>query len=328
MTERSLIAAAGAGRMGRGLAHVFAYAGHTVDLVDLKKRTAAEHAEVASAVDTDLRRGLGAMVDHGVMAAEGLDRIVNRVRLVAAEDADEALGRADIVFEAVPEVIEAKRAALAQVGNAAKPDAIVASATSTILVEDLAPLITHPERFLNAHWLNPAYIIPLVELSPGARTAPTTVEALETLLKSVGKVPVLCAASPGFIVPRLQALVMNEAARLVEDGVATPEQIDLATRYGLGFRFATLGVVEFIDWGGGDILHYASDYLRNALGAERYAAPEVIRRNMESGAIGLKTGRGFHDYKGRDIDAYQRETIGRFLDLLDHYGLLKPPAGG
>lgn len=326
MTAPARIAAVGAGRMGRGLAHVFAYAGHEIDLIDLKPRDADGRRLLAEAVDADVRRSLGAMVEHGVLEAGALEAILDRIGVVDEARADDALARADVIFEAVPEVIDAKRAALGRIGHAADADAIVASATSTIMVDDLAPMITEPERFLNAHWLNPAFLIPLVEISPGKDTARATVERLSTLLDSVGKVPVECAASPGFIVPRLQALMMNEAARLVEEGVATPEQIDKATRFGLGFRFATLGVVEFIDWGGGDILHYASAYLKDALDADRFAAPEIIGRNMESGAIGLKTGRGFYDYEGKDLDAYQRETIGRFLELLRHYELLKPAA--
>ncbi|MFP6757794.1 MAG: 3-hydroxybutyryl-CoA dehydrogenase [Alphaproteobacteria bacterium] len=325
MTARARIAAVGAGRMGRGLAHVFAYAGHRFDLIDLKERDADGRQTLAGAVDADVRRSLGAMVDHGALEAGALDPVLDRINLVEAERADQALATADVIFEAVPEVMTAKRDALARIGRAASSAAIVASATSTIMVDDLAPMIAGADRFLNAHWLNPAFLVPLVEISPGKDTARDTVERLSALLTSVGKVPVECAASPGFIVPRLQALIMNEAARMIEDGVATAEQIDQATRFGLGFRFATMGVVEFIDWGGGDILHYASAYLADALGSDRFAAPEIVARNMKNGAIGLKTGRGFHDYEGRDIDAYQRETMGRFLELLQHYDLLKPP---
>ena len=99
--------------------------------------------------------------------------------------------------------------------------------------------------------------------------------------------PVVCAPRPGYIVPRIQALAMNEAARMVEEGVATAEDIDKAIKYGFGFRFAVLGMLEFIDWGGGDILYYASRYLTEALGSERYAAPEIVERNMREGRIGL-----------------------------------------
>jgi 3-hydroxybutyryl-CoA dehydrogenase len=326
VSGRPEVVVVGAGRMGRGLAHVFAYAGHPVTLVDLKPRRAGERERLTAAVFADLRRSLGALADHGVMPAQAVTRIVERVGLADVATAETALAGADFVFEAVPEVIDAKRAALAAIGRLARADAVVASTTSTILVDELAAHIEGPERFLNAHWLNPAYLIPLVEISPGQATSTAVVAALEALLESVGKVTVVCAASPGTIVPRLQALAMNEAARLVEEGVASAEAIDKATRYGFGFRFAILGVVEFIDWGGGDILYYADEHLRRSLGAERFSAPEVVRRNMESGAIGLKAGRGFHDYAGRDLDAYQRATIARFLDLLGHYGLLRPPA--
>ena len=98
----------------------------------------------------------------------------------------------------------------------------------------------------------------------------------------------MCAPRPGYIVPRIQALAMNEAARMVEEGVASAEDIDKAIKYGFGFRFAVLGMLEFIDWGGGDILYYASRYLTQALGSERYAAPEIVERNMREGRIGLQ----------------------------------------
>jgi 3-hydroxybutyryl-CoA dehydrogenase len=316
------IAVVGAGRMGRGLAHVFAYAGHAITLIDSKPRSPAEHETLRREAFADVERSLAGLVDYGAMPAAKVCDIVSRIAIVTDES---ALETADVVFEAVPETLDAKRQALALIGRVAQPEAIVASATSSMMVDELAAMIERPARFLNAHWLNPAHLIPLVEVSPGTETDASVVECLEGLLKDVGKVPVVCTASPGFIVPRLQALAMNEAARLVEEGVATPEAIDTATRFGLGFRFAAMGVVEFIDWGGGDTLYRASEYLRDRLGAERYAPPDTVRENMESGAIGVKTGRGFHDYAGRDMDAYRKQTLDRFLALLIHYDLLKPP---
>ncbi|HEU0145891.1 MAG TPA: 3-hydroxyacyl-CoA dehydrogenase family protein, partial [Bradyrhizobium sp.] len=148
---------------------------------------------------------------------------------------------------------------------------------------------------------------------------------LKTLLEGIGKVPVVCAATPGFIVPRIQALAMNEAARMVGEGVASAEKIDKAIRYGFGFRYAVLGLLEFIDWGGGDILYYASRYLEGALGSDRYRAPEVIARNMEEGRIGLRTGAGFLDYTGMDIDSYREQRLGALLDMLRHFELARPP---
>ncbi len=109
----------------------------------------------------------------------------------------------------------------------------------------------------------------------------------------------MCAARPGYIVPRIQALAMNEAARMVEEGVASAEDIDKAIKYGFGFRFAVLGLLEFIDWGGGDILYYASRYLTGALGSERYAAPEIVERNMnEKAAAACATARASSITKG------------------------------
>ena len=181
---------------------------------------------------------------------------------------------AAVIFEGVPEVLDLKREVLARISALAGPAPIIASTTSTILVDDLSCAVERPERFLNAHWLNPAFLIPLVELSPGARTDPAVTARLKALLEGIGKVPVVCAARPGYIVPRIQALAMNEAARMVEEGVASAEDIDKAIKYGFGVRFATLGMLEFIDYGGGDILYYASRYLtRRARRCDRYAAP-------------------------------------------------------
>jgi 3-hydroxybutyryl-CoA dehydrogenase len=214
---------------------------------------------------------------------------------------------------------------LAAASRQIRPDVIIASTTSTILVDDLSGAIEHPERFLNVHWLNPAYLIPLVEISPGEKTDPTAIDRVKALLEGIGKVPVVCAATPGFIVPRIQALAMNEAARMVEEGVATAEDIDKAIRYGFGFRYAVLGLLEFIDWGGGDILFYASRYLEGALHSDRYRAPEVISNNMRDGRIGMRTGAGFLDYSGLDVDAYRERRLAAMVDMLRHFGMARPP---
>ena len=239
-----------------------------------------------------------------------------RVSVVPEAEAAAALSSAAVIFEGVPEVLDLKREALARASELAGPKPIIASTTSTILVDDLSGAVEHPERFLNAHWLNPAYLVPLVEMSPGKHTDPAVTARLKALLEGIGKVPVVCAARPGYIVPRIQALAMNEAARMVEEGVASPEEIDKAIKYGFGFRFAVLGMLEFIDWGGGDILYYASRYLTKALDNERYAAPDIVERNMGEGHIGLKTGQGFLDYEGLDVDAYRAERLKAFVAML------------
>ena len=311
--------------MGRGMAIAFAYAGMGVNLIDLKPRSDAAWQQLADEAAAELRGSLALLAQLGAVPANAVERIAARVRLVRESEADAALATAEVVFEGVPETLEAKREALARVCAAAPADTIIASTTSTILVTDLVPLITHPERLINAHWLNPAYVIPLVELSVHPGTAPAVRERLRTLLEGIGKVTVECGPAPGYIVPRLQALLMNEAARMVAEGVATPEDIDKATRYGLGLRFAAVGVVEFIDFGGNDILYHASRYLSRTLSAERYTAPAVVDTMMAEGRNGLKSGQGFYDYRGIDVDAYRLDVLQRTLGMLQHAGLFKPP---
>ena len=305
------LAAVGAGRMGRGIALAFAMAGYDFALVDLKRRGGAQWSSLESQAQAEMGASLDMLAELGALSDAG--SAMARIRMVPEKGAAQVLSQCDIVFEAVPETLEAKRDAFARICALASPAAILASTTSTILVTDLVPLVTHPERLLNAHWLNPAYVIPLVELSAHEATSPRVLATLEGLLEAAGKVPVRCAPTPGYIVPRLQALMMNEAARMVEEGVASAEQIDRATRFGLGLRFAAIGVIEFIDYGGNDILYYASRYLAERVSAERYAPPENVQRLMREGNLGLKTGRGFYDYRGRDGQAYRKDVLARTL---------------
>lgn len=325
MSARPLIACLGAGRMGRGIAVAFAYAGHEVAIVDFKPREADKFKALEAEATGEVRKTFSSMARFGLLKDTDIDTLVSRVRIVPEADAGAALSSSAIIFEGVPEVLDQKREALARASQLAGPEPIIASTTSTILVDDISSAIEKPERFLNAHWLNPAYLVPLVEVSPGAKTDPAATAKVKELLEGIGKVPVVCAASPGYIVPRIQALAMNEAARMVEEGVASPEELDKAIKYGFGFRFAVLGLLEFIDWGGGDILHYASEYMTTALNNERYAAPEIIGRNMAEGKIGLRTGEGFLNYEGLDMDAYREGRLSAFVDLLKHFQLQKPP---
>ena len=322
---RPPIACLGAGRMGRGIAVVFAFAGHDVAVVDFKPRDADASARLATEAHGEIRATLEVLGRIGLLQAKDIGTITARISFVPKTDANAALAQAGVIFEGVPEVLDVKRAALAEASRLAGPQTVIASTTSTILVDELSDCVERPERFLNAHWLNPAFLIPLVELSPGVRTDPDVVARLKSLLEAIGKVPVVCGARPGFIVPRIQALAMNEAARLVEEGVASAEEIDKAIKFGFGFRFAVLGILEFIDWGGGDILYYASRYLTEALDHPRYAAPEIIERNMREGHIGLKTRRGFLNYEGIDVDAYREERLAAFASLLRGFGLAREP---
>jgi 3-hydroxybutyryl-CoA dehydrogenase len=323
--RREIIATAGAGRMGRGIAVAFAYAGHQVKVVDLKPRTPAGAGRLAADGCAEVRSTLSSLANLDLFDPALVETIAGQIEFVPSEHATRALAIADVVFEAVPETMAAKRHALQVIGAAARPDAVVASTTSTILTDELQALVVAPERYLNAHWLNPAFLVPLVELAPGRDSDPGAVDRLKTLLLSIGKVPVLCRASPGYIVPRVQALAMNEAARLVEEGVATAEEVDKATRYGFGFRFAVLGLLEFIDWGGSDTLYHASRYLTGATGETRFATPAIVEATMAAGRTGLATGRGFYDYRSVDVHAYRQARMRAFVAQLRHMDLARPP---
>ncbi|QNK65600.1 3-hydroxybutyryl-CoA dehydrogenase [Variovorax sp. PAMC26660] len=319
-------AAVGAGRMGRGIAIAFAYAGHRISLIDLRQRSDEAWQRLRDEAKAEIEASLTGLSQLGVLDAQLIQSIAARVDFVNAAAAPKALAAAELVFEGVPETMDAKREAFEQINRHCRDDAILTSTTSSILVTQLAALVRLPARFLNMHWLNPAYVIPVVELSCHPGTDAAVLARTKALMEEIGKLPVVCGASPGYIVPRLQALVMNEAARMIEDGAATAEEIDKATRYGLGLRFAALGVVEFIDFGGCDILHHASREMSASLDAGRYTAPAIVGRMVEEGRLGLKSGSGFYDYEGRDIAAYRRDVLSRTLGELRHAGLWRAPA--
>jgi 3-hydroxybutyryl-CoA dehydrogenase len=165
--------------------------------------------------------------------------------------------------------------------------------------------------------------MPLVELAVGSQTSEVTYQSVRDSLVSIGKVPVRCSASsPGYIVPRIQALAMNEAARMVEEGVASAEDIDTAVRVGFGLRFSVLGLLEFIDWGGNDILFHGTSHLSRTLDKQRFQIPDIVKDNMDAGHNGLRDGKGFYEYTGTDTEAYRRMRLGQFLNLIEFSKLL------
>ena len=322
---RPTVICLGAGRMGRGIAVCFAYAGHDVVVIDAKPRDAAGFAALSADVIAELRATFASMASFGLFDPQHIDAILARVTVRPDAETADIIAQNGILFECIPEIADLKRELFARISAIAPPDMIIASTTSAILVDELSPAVVLPSRFLNAHWLNPAYIIPLVEVSPGAATSPDTVTRLLALLESIGKVPVVCKPSPGFIVPRIQSLAMNEAARMVEENVASPEDIDKAVRYGFGFRFSVLGLLEFIDWGGGDILYHGSRYLSQALQSPRFDPPQNVIDNMHAGRLGLRAGQGFFDYPPAEVEAYRHARLQALVNRLRDEGLARAP---
>jgi 3-hydroxybutyryl-CoA dehydrogenase len=310
---RAPVAVLGPGRIGRQIALAFAVARHPVVIVDLKERSVADAERALADARREIARDLGLMAEEQVITesegAEALARIEDRVGLGA-------LDGCGFVQEALPESVDLKREAFKALAGAVAPDAVIASGSSTISPSHLADAVDRPERFLVAHWLNPAHIIPLVEVVPGSRTAEATVARTLDLLRTLGKTPVRCKDSPGFIGPRLQVLLMNEAVRLVEEGVATPEEVDTAFRAGMGFRYASIGIFEFIDWGGVDILYRASRYMTEATGDARFKAARLVEEKMARNELGPKTGRGFFDYAGERRQTFETDKVRLLLRQL------------
>ena len=303
----------GAGRIGRQIALAFALGGWQVHLRDVKDRSRADADAVLADARREIERDLGLMVEEAVVkptdAADALARIEAGVGL-------DGIGDCDFVQEALPELLGVKREAFARLKGRVQDDAVIASTSSTISPRHLADAVAGPERFLVAHWLNPAHIIPLVEVVPGATTAPATVDRTLALLERLGKTPVRCGDSPGFIGPRLQVLLMNEAVRLVEEGVATPEDVDRAFRAGMGFRYASVGIFEFIDWGGVDVLHRASRFMTEATGDARFAPARLVDEKIARNELGPKTGRGFFEYDGDRRQTFERAKVRALLRQL------------
>lgn len=310
------LAVLGLGRMGRGIAEAYAFGGKRVLMVDAKDRDEAGFAALAEDARHEIADDLAFLASIGVGNAEDVADAVGRITFARRSDAERQLADVPIHFECVPETTEAKSALFEWACSHAAPDAVMASTSSTMAVDDLASLGSNPGRFVNAHWLNPAMLMPLVEVARGSQSDEAAVERLVASLEAIGKSPVVMKNSPGYIVPRIQALAMNEAARLVEEGVASAEDIDKAIRLGFGIRYAVLGMVEFIDFGGNDILYYASDYLSKTVDADRYKAPEIVDRHMAEGRNGLRDGAGFYDWSGIDAGEYRQKRLGAFVSLL------------
>jgi len=307
------IAVVGPGRMGSAIAQVFAAAGHEVRLLDVKERTPAKREATFEEVHDTVASNLAFLTGAGRFDG---DEATVRDRIECTADVSAALDGADWVFETLPEDPDVKTDFLRAAAEDVPAGAVITTATSSISLATLAPAAPDPDRLLITHWLNPAFIVPLVEVARSERTESTAVETTVELLDSVGKEPVICRDNPGFIGSRIQAAAMNEAVRAWEEGVASAAEIDTALQSGVGFRMAAMGLIEFIDIGGVDILYYVDEYLREELGS-RFDPPESVVEKMENDDLGPSTGRGFYEYEDADTDDLVAEKYRVMLALRD-----------
>lgn len=272
----------GGGRMGAGIAHGFLLAGSQVTVVERDEDAAtAASARVLDSIAASIARGT---------AAETVEAY--RARFAASADRA-ALASCALVVEAVPEDLSLKIEALTGIEAHVAPDAAIASNTSSISIDELAAALAHPDRFLGMHFFNPVPASSLVEIVRGASTAPPLVDAARGWVQALGKTPVVVADAPGFASSRLGVALGLEAIRMVEEGVASPSDIDAAMT--LGYKHP-IGPLRLTDIVGLDVRLGIAEYLAAQLG-ERFEPPVLLRRLVAEGHLGRKTGRGFYEWK-------------------------------
>jgi 3-hydroxybutyryl-CoA dehydrogenase len=278
------IAVLGAGTMGGGIAHTAAQAGFTVLMYDAKE---GQVDRARAAIDGRLNRA----VEQGKLPAAEAQAVMDRLQPV---EAMEDFAGADLAIEAVVEVMAVKQEAFRRLDRILPPGAMLATNTSSLSITELAQVTKRPERVVGLHFFNPAPVMKLIEVVRGEDTSPTTVEEALTLARRLGKEPVVVQKdTPGFIVNRVLMPLFIEAIRILEEGIASPEDIDKAVKLGLNHP---MGPLQLADLTGLDVDLNVMDYLFDETKDSRFAAPLTLRRLVRAGRLGRKTGRGFYEY--------------------------------
>ena len=286
------ITIAGAGTMGYSMADIFTQNGYEVTLWNHRQPT--------------------------------LDKAKTKISPAAAEkitfttSLDAFRGR-DLIVESIAENLDIKLDFYRQMSPLADPETIIATNTSGLSINKLAEAVTGPERFLGMHWFNPPTLIPLIEIIKNAKTRPDVARTIYDLSLAIGKKPALVEKDvPGFAANRIQLAVLREALALVRDGVVSVEGADAVMKYGLGFRWACLGPLETVDFGGLDVFYHISEYLMPDL-EDSHAVPELLAKKFQAGEYGVKNGKGFYDYAGdkaREATAARDKKLQAVYDAL------------
>jgi 3-hydroxybutyryl-CoA dehydrogenase len=309
---RPAYAVIGSGYMGGGIAQSLALSGANVHIAD---------------VDIDIARGnrdrLIAEAEQfaadGLFPAEAPAIITERLTAATIED---AVAGASFIEEAVPEKIEIKHATLRRISEAAAPDAVIGSNTSTILIGRLAEAVTNPQRFLGVHFSNPAPFIPGVELIPHAGTEPGVLPVVEAIVAATGKDTARVKDATGFVLNRLQYALFHEATQLVEEGVATAQDIDTIVRTTFGFRLPFFGPFAIADMAGLDVYAFCYASLQTEF-PERFATPKALQELVDAGKLGTKSGAGFLDVpedRTPELVAYRNKAYVAMKKLIDELG--------
>jgi 3-hydroxybutyryl-CoA dehydrogenase len=283
MDSSKKVAVIGAGTMGSGIAQVAAQAGHNVVLFDTRR-------EAVDKALAGLRKTLDKLVEKGKLTAEQADGIHGRI--TPASDLKELAG-SGLVIEAIIEDLGIKQKLFAELEGIVATDAILATNTSSLSVTAIAGKLKHPERMVGLHFFNPAPLLPLVEVVPGLATDAELAKRMMALMQAWGKTPVVCKDTPGFIVNRVARPFYGEAIRIYEEGIADMPTIDAAMK-SVGFK---MGPFELMDLIGNDINFTVTKTVWEAFFYDpRYKPSFTQQRQVESGRLGRKSGRGYYQY--------------------------------
>jgi 3-hydroxybutyryl-CoA dehydrogenase len=273
----------GAGTMGNGIAQVFAQAGFNVRLVDVAQ-------PMLDRACKSIEKSLAKLIEKGKLEAADRDAAMARISTATTLD---RLNDADYVVEAIVEKVEAKRELFTALDMIVRPQAILASNTSSISITTLGAATKRPDRVLGMHFMNPVPLMALVELIRGQATAPDAMQVASSLCGQLGKTPVEAADYPGFIANRILMPMINEAIYAVMEGVGTPDAIDTVMKLGMNHPMGPLTLADFI---GLDVCLAILTVLHDGLGDPKYRPCPLLRRMVAAGHLGRKSGQGFYAY--------------------------------
>jgi len=297
----------GAGTMGHGFAQLFAMHDLSVWLVD-------ETEALLERARGWLRDNLSLMVEIGEIEKEKVGSVLNYIHFTT--DRKQAAQQADFVLEAVYEDLDLKKRLFRELDTWTPPDVILASNTSSFDINELCSVVTHPERVIGTHGYNPPQITPCVEVIPTKLTSQQTIDETFAFLRRMGKVPTRCTSAPGFVGNRIQFAMAAEALAIVEEGLATPEEVDQIVKTSFGFRLSAYGPFEICDLAGLDVYDAIFNYLYDRLKREQFKPPPILQKRIREGAIGVKSGRGFYTYEEGAAAQMKRERDRRLYRRL------------
>ena len=281
--EIGRIAVLGAGQMGAGIAQVASCAGFPVVMIDIEQKY------IDRGIQT-IEKSLSKLVSKQKMTQEEADVAIS---LVSTSISREAASDADLVIEAIPEVPELKFSAFKELDSICKESAILASNTSSISINDIADSTNRPERVIGMHFMNPVPIMKLVEIINGSETDPEVTSAILTASEKMGKTPLQCNDSPGFISNRILCPMLNEAILAFQEGVAEPEAIDGIMKLGMNHPIGPLALSDLI---GNDTVLHIMRVLHEGFCDDKYAPAPLLIEMVEQGKFGRKSGEGFYPY--------------------------------